>query len=84
MTEVPYRRQPLTFPVHYEHGPDSFRQPSVPGGVLREFEWNESRVFPGTSRRYSVYAPAQYDARTAAGLMVFQDAKWYLEREPQR
>ena len=80
MTEIPYVRHPTEFPARYAHGPDSFPQPGVPRGVLHEHEWNESRVYPGTHRRYWVYVPAQYTAEPAS-LMVFQDAEWYLDLE---
>ena len=79
MTEIPYIRHPLDFPVRYTQGPDSFRQPGVPEGTLHEFKWNDSQVFPGTQRRYWVYVPAQYDESVPASLMVFQDAAWYLD-----
>ena len=81
MTEIPYVRQPIEFPVRYAHGPDSVPQSGVPRGALREYEWNESRVFPGTHRRYWVYVPAQYTDSEPASLMVFQDAEWYLDLE---
>jgi len=81
VTEIPYVRQPIEFPVRYAHGPDSLPQPGVPRGALHEYEWNESRVFPGTHRRYWVYVPAQYTDSQPASLMVFQDAEWYLDLE---
>ncbi|MEM9644553.1 MAG: alpha/beta hydrolase-fold protein [Planctomycetota bacterium] len=56
----------------YQHGPDSEPQ-DVPHGSVTQHEWLESSVFPGTKRRYSVYVPAQYDGKTPAALMVFQD-----------
>lgn len=56
----------------YEHGPDSQPQ-DVPRGKVTEHEWLDSKVFPGTKRRYSVYVPAQYDGSKPAALMVFQD-----------
>ena len=59
-SEIPYVPQPTEFPARYAHGPDSFVQPDVPRGSLHEHELNESRVFPGTRRRYWVYVPAQY------------------------
>lgn len=79
MSEIPYVRQPVRFPVRYAHGPDSFQQPGVPCGALHGYEWNASRVFPGTHRRYWVYVPAQYTDGEPASLMVFQDAEWYLD-----
>jgi enterochelin esterase-like enzyme len=81
VTGVPYVRLPLELPARYAHGPDSFPQAGVPRGELHEFEWNESRVFPGTRRRYWVYVPAQYDEAEPVALMVFQDAEWYLDLE---
>ena len=79
MFEVPYVRQATEFPVRYAYGPDSSPQPDVPLGVLHESEWNKSKVFPGTTRRYWVYVPAQYAPTTAAALMVFQDGHLYLD-----
>jgi enterochelin esterase family protein len=83
MTEIPYVRSPadLSRPVRYAHGPDSDRQPGVPSGTIVEHEWNESGVFPGTSRRYWVYVPARYSASEPASLMVFQDGHLYLDPE---
>src|SRR6266446_2049888 len=77
--EIPYVRQPIEFPVRYAHGPDSFVQPGVPGGVLHEYEWNASTVFQETQRRFWVYVPAQYTPEEPASLMVFQDAEWYMD-----
>jgi hypothetical protein len=77
MTEVPYVRQPADFsgPIRYAYGPDSYPQPGVPRGTILDYDWNESRVFPGTSRRYWVYVPVQYAASEPASLMVFQDGQ---------
>ena len=77
MAEIPYVRHPadLSRPVRYAHGPDSFPQPGVPGGTIVEHEWNESRVFPGTSRRYWVYVPAGYTGAEPASLLVVQDGR---------
>lgn len=57
----------------YRHGPDSQANESIPQGKLTQHEWTESKIYPGTKRRYSVYVPAQYDGSTPAALMVFQD-----------
>jgi enterochelin esterase-like enzyme len=75
---VPY--QPLILDqteVLYAHGPDSFVQPGVPAGQLIEFDWNTSTVYPGTSRKFYIYVPAQYDPAEPAALLVTQDASWY-------
>jgi enterochelin esterase-like enzyme len=79
VTEIPYVRQPTELPARYAHGPDSFVQPGVPRGTLHEYEWDESRVFPGTRRRYWAYVPAQYTSAEPASLMVCQDAEWYMD-----
>lgn len=56
----------------YQHGPDSQVQ-EVPRGVITQHEILESKIYPGTKRRYSIYVPAQYDATNPVALMVFQD-----------
>lgn len=73
-------RRPLT-DVKYEHGADSKRKEGVPRGTVTDFEWRESKVFPGTIRRWSIYVPAQYDASRPAALMVFQDGHTYLKQD---
>ncbi|QDV46448.1 enterobactin/ferric enterobactin esterase [Stieleria neptunia] len=60
-------------PAKYEHGPDSQPNDAVPHGTVTQHVWLDSKVFPGTKRRYSIYLPAQYDPQTPAALMVFQD-----------
>lgn len=62
----------------YEYGPDSSRQEGVPQGTVTTHQWLDSKVFPGTLRRYYVYVPAQYDGATPAALMVFQDGHAYV------
>lgn len=81
MAEMPYIRHPIEFPVRFAYGPDSSPQPKVPRGAIHENEWNESEVFPGTTRRYWVYVPAQYTPSISASLMVFQDGHLYLDPE---
>jgi enterochelin esterase-like enzyme len=81
VSEFPYARQPSDFskPVRYEYGPDSYPQPGVPRGEILEHQWSQSRVFPGTTRRYWVYVPAQYEGSSPVSLMVFQDGHMYLD-----
>lgn len=67
--------------VKYEHGPDSQRKDGVPRGKITNFDWTESKVFPGTIRHCSVYVPAQYDAAKPAALMVFQDGHTYEKED---
>jgi enterochelin esterase-like enzyme len=85
MTEAPYLRQPADFskPVRYEHGPDSSPQAGVPRGTILDHELTASSVFPGTSRRYWVYVPAQYTASEPASLMVFQDGHRYIDPDDE-
>jgi len=56
----------------YQRGPDSERQPGVPRGTVTKHTWTSS-IFPGTTRDYWVYAPAQYDASRPACVLVVQD-----------
>ena len=59
-----------------EH-PDRVVQPGVPQGKVTSGQFNDSRLFPGTRRDYSVYVPAQYKADEPAALMVFMDGSGY-------
>jgi enterochelin esterase family protein len=61
----------------YVPGPDSKPQEGVPKGVVTKYEWNESKVYPGTLRTFSVYVPAQYDGKTPACVFVCQDGVLY-------
>ncbi|WP_018217350.1 alpha/beta hydrolase [Salinispora vitiensis] len=80
--EVPYRPLPLNqSKVRYAHGPDSSAQQGVPAGETIEFDWRESRAYPGTSRRFWVHLPAQYDPTKPAALIVFQDGELNLDPE---
>lgn len=82
ISEVPFQGIPLDqTTVQYRHGPDSVVQPGVLAGETIAFDWNDSKVYPGTSRRFWVHIPAQYNPATPASLMVFQDGWWYLDPE---
>lgn len=64
---------------NYTLGADSTnRAPGVLKGRVETFEFNESKVFPGTSRQGWIYIPAQYDETKPAALMVFQDGHEYV------
>lgn len=81
-TEIPFGPLPIDqSDVRYLHGPDSTVQGGVPTGTITAFEWNDSTAYPGTSRTFWVYVPAQYDALEPASLMVFQDGQFYLDPE---
>lgn len=57
----------------YTLGPDSQPHDGVPKGTVTRHTWNTSKIFPGTTRDYWVYVPAQYDGSKPACVMVFQD-----------
>lgn len=59
----------------------SYLQPGVPSGKLSEKIVHTSKIYDGMKSEYWIYVPAQYDARTAAALMVFQDGQGYTDRE---
>ena len=64
---------------NYTLCPEATREPGTPEGKIGEFTFAESKIFPGTTRKYWVYVPAQYDGKTPAAAMVFQDGQWYQD-----
>ena len=58
---------------NYEAGPDSKPQPGVPKGEILKFSFEKSKVFPGTTRDYWLYVPAQYKPDTPACVYIQQD-----------
>ena len=75
------RAQEPRIELRYPLGPDSLRHDGVPRGKVTTHVWKDSKVFPGTIRRYYVYVPAQYDAPKPAALMVFQDGHAYINED---
>lgn len=63
----------------YKLCPEATPGADVPRGKVTEHVFSESKIFAGTSRKYWVYVPAQYDAKTPAAVMVFQDGQWYQD-----
>mgnify|MGYP002839543595 CR=1 FL=1 len=63
---------------NYKHGPDSMAQDGVPQGTVTKHTWISKTVFPGTVRDYWIYVPKQYDGKTPAAVMVFQDGGTYV------
>ncbi len=59
--------------------PDRVAQADVPHGKVTTGEFSDSRIFPGTTRQYSVYVPAQYREDQPANLMVFMDGASYAK-----
>jgi enterochelin esterase family protein len=66
----------------YKLGPDSEEQKDVPKGKVTKYSWT-STIFPATVRDYWIYVPAQYDSKTPACVMVFQDGAGYVNEKGQ-
>src|SRR5260370_37967341 len=66
----------------YKLGPDSEEQKDVPKGKVTKYSWT-STIFPATVRDYWIYVPAQYDSKTPACVMVFQDGAGYGNEKGQ-
>jgi enterochelin esterase-like enzyme len=64
----------------YKLGPDSERHDGVPQGKITHHSWT-SKIFPGTTRDYWVYVPAQYKPESPACVMVFQDGANYMKED---
>ena len=67
----------------YVPGPDSKEQPGVPKGEITKHSWNESKVYPGTIRDYSVYVPQQYDEKKPACVAELV-MRMYFDDDPLR
>ena len=67
----------------YTYGPDSSRRQGVPEGKVTQFRWAKSKVYEGTERDCWLYVPAQYDGKTPACVMVFQDGGSYVSEKGQ-
>ena len=64
---------------NYKLCPEATPEPGTPTGKITEHTFAESKVFPGTSRKYWIYVPAQYDGKAPAAVMVFQDGHDYVD-----
>src|ERR1043165_2679686 len=53
--------------------PDSELRPEVPQGVVTEFTFSESKIYPGTTRSYWVYLPPGFNPEFEFPFMVFLD-----------
>lgn len=62
-------------------GPLTYLQPGVPSGILSDKIIHTSKIYDGMKSEYWIYVPAEYDAKTPAALMVFQDGGWYIQRD---
>lgn len=61
----------------YPAGPDSKKQDNVPHGELIKGTFDQSKIFPGTTRDYTVYIPAGLDRAKPAPSMTLQDGGGY-------
>jgi len=64
--------------AQYTLGPDSQPRDGVPKGIVTKYSWNDSKIYPGTTRDYWVYVPAQYDGSKPACVMIFQDGGGFI------
>jgi gluconolactonase len=60
-------------PENYPIDPASIEKSGVPKGEIVKFTFENSKIFPGTSREVSIYIPAQYDGKKPACVYVNQD-----------
>lgn len=64
----------------YKLGPDSMVKDGVPKGLVKQMPaWTESKIYPGTTRDWWIYVPAQYKAETPANVMVFCDGGGFVK-----
>jgi enterochelin esterase family protein len=66
----------------YKLGPDSEKHEGFPEGKVTKHHWT-GKIFEGTERDYWIYVPAQYDPKTPACVMVFQDGGSYQDPKGQ-
>ena len=68
----------------YILGPDSQVQEGVPQGKVTQMPaWTTSKIFPGTTRDWWIYVPAQYRAEKPANVMVFCDGGGFVKKDGQ-
>jgi enterochelin esterase-like enzyme len=58
----------------------SYLQPRVPSGTLSDRIAHVSKIYDGMKSEYWIYVPAEYDPKTPAAVMIFQDGGWYTDR----
>ena len=68
----------------YTLGPDSQPKADVPKGTVTQMPpWTNSKIYPGTTRDWWVYVPAQYKAEQPASVMVFCDGGGFVKADGQ-
>lgn len=60
------------------YNPDSYEQPGVPRGTLSERQTIQSKLYPGSTADYWVYANPGIDTVRGAPVMVWQDGSRYV------
>jgi enterochelin esterase family protein len=63
--------------THYSTHPDSKEKAGAPKGTVTRYDW-KSKIYPKTLRQWYLYLPAQYDGKSEAAVMVFQDGHAYV------
>jgi enterochelin esterase-like enzyme len=61
--------------------PDNYPRPGVPQGKLSDKIVHKSKVYSGMESNYWIYVPADYDPKTPAALMVYQDGQGHINRD---
>ena len=59
--------------IKYTVDSASVEHAGVPKGEILKFTFNQSKIFPGTTREYWVYVPVQYKADKPACVYINQD-----------
>jgi sugar lactone lactonase YvrE/enterochelin esterase-like enzyme len=60
-------------PETYKADPASVEKAGVPKGEIIKFTFENSKIFPGTTREVTIYIPVQYDGKKAACVYINQD-----------
>ncbi len=68
-------------PAFSQDNPDRVRQSGVPEGSITSGKFTDSKIYPDTTRDYSIYVPAQYKSDEPASLMVFMDGSGYAKQD---
>jgi enterochelin esterase-like enzyme/sugar lactone lactonase YvrE len=72
-------QEPAKEGASYE--PPAIKSEDVPKGSVKQFTFQQSAIFPGTTREVTVFIPAQYDASKRACVYVKTDG--YNPREKE-
>jgi len=56
---------------------------ALAAGQLTKHQFSDSQIYPGTTRDYWIYVPAEYDSAKPAALMIFQDGAGFVKKSGQ-